>query len=164
MKTFDLFNDRDLKETRINLSLPKLKLHIPYLVNFKYGILSGFLMSASVYLLTRIGYAQITLLPLYTMPLLSAGVAMSIKEYGFRTGQSRLDYFDGLGAGYLTGTISVALFIVFMIRYLSTHPNVNYLFYTPYAAVTALFISGMAMVAISSLVAMQYFKNYKFKN
>ena len=162
METFDLFNNREFNRTRINLSFPKLNLQIPYLINLKYGTLTGILMSITLFLIKEISYNQIMLLPLVTFPLLAFGVTMSIRDYGFKSGQAKIGYFDGLLNGYITGTVSVVSFAAFLLWYLSERNAVT-MFYSPLTSACAMLMSGMAMVAICSLMAMQYFKNYQFK-
>src|SRR5579863_2750803 len=118
MKTFDILNYSNFNKTGLHFNLPQLKPNIPYSLNIKYGLLTGILMSTFSLVVKQPDSLQLMLIPLYTLPLLAFGIWVSIKEYGIKSGQARIDYFAGLGNAFFTGIIAVKLFSAFALWHL----------------------------------------------
>ncbi|MGP8214204.1 MAG: hypothetical protein ACLQQ4_01435 [Bacteroidia bacterium] len=161
MKTFEIFNNRDLTREWIKSVVPRINLDIAYAINIKYGILSSSLMALSVSVLKHLVSKDIMFLPLFVIPFLAGGIILSIRDYGYKSGKMKLEYFTGLENGFITTVMAVNFFALFMLWYFSS-PEFNAVIFNPVISAGALWMVLIALGAVTTFSAMQYYKGYSF--
>jgi hypothetical protein len=163
MRTFDLFNDDNFSRNWVKSFKPELRIDLTHFTNFKFGTLAGLLMGMSAYAFRFILFNQVVILPLLTIPFLSWGIAMSIKEQGKKSGKQRIDYFEGIISGFATTIIANSLFAFYVIWFFAFHYTGDQ-YSSPFTSACCVWIAGTALGAVVTFIAMQYFKGFRFNN
>lgn len=135
-------------------------------IGLKWGLIVFGLLSIYFFALQLLGYIHVIELRLFNGAIMYFGVYKAIKEY--KDSDKNFNYFQGLGAGIITGFVASLVFSVFGLLYLGVlnpefmaeiKQNEPFgIYMNEYGAVFQIFIEGMASSCLMSYANMQLLK------
>lgn len=136
------------------------------------GLIISLLLVSYFSLMKVLGLATVSELRYFNFFILLGGILYAYEQ--FRTPGNNIEYFSGMGLGFITTAASVIPFAAFIYAYFTyVDPGLlaaiksNSLmgeYLTPFTVTGAIVIEGLASGVIISFVLMQYYKSAHERN